>query len=294
MISICIVSYNTRARLERCLESIEREAEDFALRTQIIVAENASSDGSAELVAERFPRVELIRNAENLNYTRAMNQCLRQARGEFILLLNPDTELQTSALHALQDALERHPEWGAAGARLEYPDGSLQRTGNRFPTFRFLLHEVLGFNARVPHNAVHQHNMYAEWDRTSEREVDALSGACLMVRRRVLEHVGFLDERFVMYQEEIDWCKRLAAQGWRVGYVPQARVMHYTQASAQQIPSARRAALYENSLLAYANKYYGAPAALLFRALFAARRAWRTLFSPLHSPRAALPRKEHA
>ncbi|HZQ07691.1 MAG TPA: glycosyltransferase family 2 protein [Anaerolineae bacterium] len=290
MISICIVSYNTRARLERCLDSIAREAEDSAI--QIIVADNASTDGSAELVAERFPRTELIRNAENLNYTRAMNQCLRQARGEYLLLLNPDTELQTGALNALQNALEQHSPWGAVGARLEYPDGSLQRTGNRFPTFGFLLYEVLGLNARFPNNAVQQRNIYGNWDRTNEREVDALSGACLMVRRAVVEHVGWLDERFVMYQEEIDWCKRMAARGWRVGYVPSARVMHSSQASAQQIPSARRTALYENSLLAYTDKYYGALAAFLFRAILAARRAGRTLSSS--PPRAALPREEHA
>lgn len=262
-LSVCLVSYNTRALLERCLDALGREGAD-----EMIVADNASQDGTPAMLAEKFPRVRRFCNAENLDYTRAMNQCLRAARGAFVLLLNPDTEPQPGALRELQNALAQHPQWGAAGARLEFPDGSLQRTGNRFPTRAFLLFDALGLNARFPNNRVRRANVYAEWDRAREREVDALSGACLLVRRAALEQVGLLDERFTMYTEEVDWCKRMRARGWRVGFVPGARVVHYGEQSARQVSDARRSALYENSVVQYADKYFGAPLASILRAIF--------------------------
>jgi GT2 family glycosyltransferase len=258
MISICIVSYNTRELLAQCLEACSRAPD-----TEIIVADNASHDGTRELLARQFPAVQTILNRENCDYTRAMNLCLQQARGEAVLLLNPDTVLFPGALQALAAALAAHPQWGAAGARLQYPDGSLQRTGNQFPTRVFLLCEASGWNARFPGNPVRRKNSYAEWDRCSSREVDALSGACLMVRRSTIDQVGLLDERFTMYYEEVDWCKRMYLRDWKVGYVPEARVIHHAEASAGQISNARRNALYENSVIRYAEKYFGASFALL-------------------------------
>ncbi len=289
MISVCIVSYNTRALLEKCLRALERA--DAASALDLVVADNASRDGSAEMLAQQFPRVRLIRNAQNLDYTRAMNQCLKLARGEWLLLLNPDTEPQPDALRELQRALERHADWGAAGARLEFADGSLQRTGARFPTLLYLMYEALGVNARVPHNRERAKYLYADWDRATGRAVDALSGACLMVRRAVLEQVGLLDERFVMYAEEVDWCKRMAARGWRVGYVPTARVLHHAEQSARQIPDARRNALYENSTVEYTRKYFGAPAAFWIRGIFRAKefaRRFNPRALPIHSHEALL------
>lgn len=262
-LSVCLVSYNTRVLLEHCLAILECEGAD-----EIIVADNASGDDTPAMLAEKFPRVVVISNPENLHYTRAMNQCLNAARGESVLLLNPDTEPQPGALRELQNALAQHPQWGAAGARLEFPSGVLQRTGNRFPTRIDLLSQVLGLNDRLPNNCVRRMNTYAEWDRTTEREVDALSGACLMVRRAVMDQVGLLDERFTMYSEEVDWCKRMHARGWRVGYVPHARVIHHLEASARQVSDERRNSLYENSTVQYAQKYLGTPTAATLRTLF--------------------------
>lgn len=252
MISICIVSYNTRELLARCLGALGQDAE-----TEIIVADNASQDGTPALLAAQFPQVKTILNSENRDYTRAMNQCLSCARGDFLLLLNPDTEIKPNTLQLLQNALVENSAWGAVGARLELPDGTLQRTGNRFPTRLFLVYEALGWNARIPNNPVQAHNHYADWDRSTPRTVDALSGACLMVRRKVVEQVGLLDERFPMYYEEVDWCKRMHTQGWSVGYVPEARVLHHSGMSAKQLPNARRNALYETSVTQYAANYFG-------------------------------------
>lgn len=273
MISVCIVSYNTRAFLQNCLRALERAGAD-----ESIVVDNASRDGSAELVEKNFPRVHLLRSVENVGYTRAMNQALQSARGDFILLLNPDTEPQPNALAELQNALTQHAAWGAVGARLEFSDGSLQTTGNRFPTFSYLLFDALGINARLPNNRVRAQNRYADWDRSTARECDALSGACLMVRRAVIEQIGFLDERFVMYYEEVDWCNRMSAQGWRVGYVPTARVLHHAEQSARQISNSQRNALYENSSLAYTRKYFGALPAALLRAIYRLRKFKRDVF----------------
>ena len=136
-LSICIVHYNTYALLENLLTALDTGAGEPPL--QIIVADNASPDASGARLAKQFPNIELIQNTQNLDYTRAMNQCLSRADGMYVLLLNPDTLPQSRALETLVYALETHPLWGAAGARLEYADGSLQRTGNRFPTRRDLL-----------------------------------------------------------------------------------------------------------------------------------------------------------
>jgi GT2 family glycosyltransferase len=269
-LSVCVVSYNTRALLMACLAAVEREACD-----EILVSDNASDDGSAAMVTERFPRVRLTRNDENLGYTRAMNQCLARARGDLILLLNPDSVPQPGAFAILIDSLERNPRWGAAGPRLEFPGGRLQRTGNRFPTRRYLLYEAIGLNDRFPNNATRLGNIYAEWDRTAGREVDALSGACLLVRRAALEQVGPLDEQFAMYFEEVDWCYRAKLNGWQIGYVPGARVLHYSEQSARQIGDLARTALYEASAAAYMFKYHGATAGALTKAIYALRRAAR-------------------
>lgn len=282
MISICIVSYNTRALLAQCLRACAN-----AQPHEIIVADNASRDGTPALLAEQFPQVVTILNPENIGYTRALNQCLARARGDFLLLLNPDAVLQHNALSELRDALEKNSGWGAAGARLENLDGTLQRTGNRFPTRIFLLYEALGLNARFPNQRVRRKNIYAEWDRATPREVDALSGACLLVRRVVLEQIGLLDERFVMYYEEVDWCRRMRASGWRVGYVPAARVTHFEQASALQLSRAQRNALYEKSVTRYAEKYFGRLFAALLRAIFYTRRVVRNVQhrAPVFRPR---------
>lgn len=270
MISICIVSYNTREMLARCLQECVRVA-----NAEVIVAENASQDGTREMLRKGFPHVNCILNEENRDYTRAMNQCLAQARGNYLLLLNPDTVATPKAIETLQRALETNLGWSAVGARLEYPDGTLQRSGNRFPTRAFLLLEALGLNARFPNNPVHRKNIYAEWDRTSTRTVDALSGACLMVRTSAVERVGLLDERFTMYYEEVDWCRRLAAAGGGVGYVAEARVVHYAEQSVVQLPSARRTKLYENSVVQYAGKYFGVGFGRAVREVFGVRRRVR-------------------
>lgn len=266
MISICIVSFNTRDLLARCLQECLKVQD-----AEIIVADNGSRDGTPEMLRTQFPNVHAILNPENRAYTRAMNQLLTQAHGDFLLLLNPDTVPPPAAIQTLRLALENNQQWSAAGARLQFPDGALQRTGNRFPTRTFLLFEALGLNTRFPHNPIARHNSYADWDRTTTRPVDALSGACLMVRRRVLDQIGLLDENFAMYYEEVDWCKRIHAAGGGVAYIAHAAVTHYAEASAQQLPTPRRTAHYENSLTHYASKYFGKTFANILRAIFAFR-----------------------
>lgn len=277
MISVCVVSFNTCTLLQAVLTRLGSEL--AAGPHEVLIADNASSDGTPAMLAAQFPAARLIANETNLYYTRAMNQCLRAARGEFILLLNPDAEPRPGALDALRTAHARHPDWGAAGARLEFADGTLQRTGNRFPSLGLIVFEALGLNARWPHNRLQRQYTYADWDRASERGVDALSGACLLIRRAALAQVGLLDERFVMYQEEVDWSRRAASMGWRTGYVPAARVIHYSEQSARQLPDERRRALYEASWCVYAERYYGAWAGAIVRAAFAARRVGRAPFA---------------
>ncbi|MEB3186830.1 MAG: glycosyltransferase family 2 protein [bacterium] len=231
VLSVVVVNWNTREWLARCLDRVRAET-----RTphEIIVVDNASTDGSHELVATQFPGVRLLANDRNVGFAAGCNQGLELARGRFWLLLNPDTEVLDGALDRLVAYLERHPEVAAVGPRLENLDGSLQPSAFGFyGTWRSLIENRL-VQALVTWRSPHS-PWLAFWDHSSERIVDWVMGACLLVRRSVALRVGLLDERFFMYGEEVDWQWRMAEAGHRVMYLPTARVRHRKGASTSQV-----------------------------------------------------------
>jgi GT2 family glycosyltransferase len=207
-----------------CLRSLAGGA------AEVFVVDNASEDGSAEAVRALRPEVTLIANAANEGFARANNQALRLAQGRYVCLLNPDTEVQPGALGRLQAALDRDPQLGIVGPRLLNPDGSLQSAGLRFPSRADLAGGAIpwGRPARRPRR---RHAA-----RESVAECDWLLGACMMIRREVLEQVGLLDEAYFMYGEEKDLCYRAKQAGWRVACVPEAEVVHHGGQSADQAP----------------------------------------------------------
>lgn len=174
-------------------------------------------------------QVHLICNRVRRAFSANHNLVPRRGTGRYFLLLNDDTVVMPGTLADLVGFMDAHPEAGAVGCKLRNPDGTLQRTANRFPTLAFGLFEILSIIHLRPNNPVRRHHIYSGWDRSSLREVNAVSGACLMVRREAMDQAGLLDENFFLYNEEVDWCHRIKKTGWKVYYYPYAQVMRKPQ-----------------------------------------------------------------
>lgn len=261
-LSIIIVSWNVRDLLRRCLHSVFT-SDAAPLQLEVIVVDNASADGSTAMVASEFPQVRLIANAHNRGFPGANNQGLAVSSGRYVMLLNPDTEVLADALAAMVAYLDAHPQVGALGPQLLNPDGSVQSSRRRFPTFWTAVFESTWLQSWAPPGVLKH---YYVLDRRDDEisEVDWVTGACLVVRREVIEQVGGLDESFFMYSEELDWCRRMKAAGWRVVYFPGAQVIHYEGKSSEQAVPARHI-YFQTSKIRYFRKYHGAPAAAVLR-----------------------------
>ena len=262
-LSVSVVSYRTPALLRQCLSALQRERARTDL--DVTVVDNASGDGSPEMVAAEFPWVCLIRNARNLGFGAAHNQALRLARGRYLVVLNSDATPSPGALGTLVEFLDAHPRVAVAGPRLRYPDGRVQPSRRRFPTVATLLLESTQLQRFWPDNLVLRRYYVADRSDDEPQDVDWLVGACLCIRASAAAEVGLFDERFFMYSEELDWCRRFRAAGWGVAYVPQAEVVHVEGASARLDLSAR-GTLFQTSKLQYAAKWHGPAVAGLLRA----------------------------
>ncbi len=264
-LSICIVNWNTESQLKECLRSIYDHTEGITY--EIFVVDNASRDGSVEMVRNSFPDVDLIANQENRGFAAANNQAIRLASGSYVILLNPDTVIMDNALGAMVRFMENHPEAGAIGPKLVNADGSLQHSIRRFPTFSIALHDntILGrlflFRGQVED--------YKMTDFSFDRveEVDATSGAALMVCRDVLREVGPLDEGYFMFIEELDLCRRIRSKGHRIYFVPDAVITHLGGESRRQNPG-ELVMVGQNSLMRYFRKFEGSRKTFLFKILY--------------------------
>jgi len=229
-LSVIVVNWNTCRLLEACLQSVEAARKDLAV--DVLVVDNGSTDGSVELVRERFPADELIANAGNRGYAAANNQAVERARGRYLFLLNSDAEVETAALRALVAYADDHPEAGVIGPKLLNPDGTLQPSGGRFPTPASTVASLLGLNrltGRPRYGTGRDYSVPAE--------VDEVSGAAMLIRREVIDQVGGLDEGFAWGYEDVDYCLRARRAGWRVHYVPDARVMHHWGGTQRLAPA---------------------------------------------------------
>ncbi len=229
-LSVIIVSYNTCELLAECLDSLGEWLE----RGQVIVVDNASTDDSAAMVRARFPQVRLVANTTNTGYASANNQGIRLSTGQYLLLLNPDTQVNAAGFHRLVAFMNDHPAAGAVGLKLLNADGSLQPSGRCFPTLASTVAELLPVPATWRRRA---RGELEQRDYDQVCEVDEVSGAALCVRRRALDEVGALDESFFFLGEDIDLCWRLKTAGWKVFYLPTASVVHYGGGSRNQVHS---------------------------------------------------------
>ena len=264
-LSIVIVNWNVRDLLKNCLHSImssfqpptsNLQPPTSNFQTEVIVVDSASSDDSVAMIEEEFPQVHLIANSENVGFTVGNNQGIAASRGRYILLLNPDTEIVGDALATMVEYMDDHPQAGALGPQLLNPNGSVQSSRRRFPTMATAFLESTILHQWFPDNAVLRRYYILDRPDDEVQEVDWVTGACLLTRREAIEEVGLLDEGFFMYSEELDWCRRIKAQGWKVIYLPTARVIHHGAQSSEQVKSFQHIQ-FQRSKIRYFRKHHG-------------------------------------
>jgi len=272
-LSIIIVNWNTRGLLEQCLASIEHTADE--LEYELIVVDNDSTDGSPQMVMDRFPRVKLIQNHVNSGFASANNLGIRQSLGRFILLLNSDTVVMRSALQNLLDFMHMHPDVGAVSACLLNGDESRQYSCSPIPTLRREVLRMLHFPGIRPDG----YYPMEDWNADEPHEVEVILGACMLLRKDVLEQVGLMDEDYFMYSEEVDLCYRMRKGGWRIYWVPQSRVVHFGGQSTRQASAEMFLRLYESKLVFF-RKNYGRFIAFAYKLLLMVSSLVRLLLIP--------------
>jgi GT2 family glycosyltransferase len=263
-VSVVTVSHNVRELVVAGLRSLEAERARGDLAIEALLCDSGSTDGTVEHVRSAFPWVRVLPSRRNLGFTGGNNRGLRLARGRHVLLLNPDAELRPGAVATLASYLDAHDDVAAVGPRLLWSDGSTQPSRRRFPdrltgfVESTVLQRWLGGTAPL--------RRYYMADRPDDREqdVDWLVGACVMLRAEALRGVGLFDERFFMYSEEVDLCRRVRSAGWRIVYLPSATVVHHEGKSSEQNLTARDLRFHESRFLYYA-KHHGPGWALLLR-----------------------------
>ena len=258
-LAIVVVSYNTRELLARCLRSVQSNL--GALRHEVVVVDNASEDGSAEMVAADFPEVTLVRSPENRGFAAGVNLGIRASTGRHVLLLNSDAIVDHDAVAALMRSLDDDRRAAAAGGMLLNPDGSFQGSYADFPTLASETLLATGLSRWLLPPTFPSYPAAASQDR---RAVDWVCGALMLLRRQALAEIGLFDEAFFMYAEEVDWCYRARRRDWSILYVPEARAVHHVGASYGRVPMRRREQIYRSKWL-YFRKHHGPLPALLFR-----------------------------
>ena len=242
-LAVVILNYNTRDLLRDCLRSLQAQA---GLRFAVCVVDNASGDGSAEMVAADFPDAALIRNKHNAGFSAGNNLGLRhfgfpdRPQARYAMLLNPDTLLPADALHHLVRFADGQPDVGIVGPKLVLPDGSLDKACRRsFPTPEVSFYRLTGLSALFPRSRRFGRYNLTFLDEDAQADVDAVVGACMMLRAEVIAQIGLLDEQFFMYGEDLDWCLRAKQAGYRVVYYPAVVVQHVKRAASGNSAKAR-------------------------------------------------------
>ncbi|MFQ5602918.1 MAG: glycosyltransferase [bacterium] len=270
-LSVIIVNYNVKDFLEQTLVSVMKSLQ--SITGEIIVVDNASHDGSVNLLREKFPQVKLIENQTNVGFSRASNQGLRAAQGEYLVLLNPDTVVQEDTFTSMLAFYKRHPDTGMLGCKILNPDGSLQLACRRsFPTPWIAFTKLSGLSYLFPRSKLFGKYNLTYLNPDQPCEVDAISGSFMMIRNDILTEVGFLDEAYFMYGEDLDWCFRIRAHGWKVRYFPGTKIIHFKGESSKRSQFDHLKVFYQAMSLFvskhFKNKYFFMPYWLLWVAIW--------------------------
>jgi GT2 family glycosyltransferase len=270
-LSVVVVSWNVRDLLRQCLHSVQASLPPGGV--ELIVVDNGSTDGSVDTLRREFPAVKLIANERNKGFPAANNQGLEISTGRYVLLLNPDTEVLGDSLADMLAFADSHSDVGMVGPKLLNSDGSIQSSRRRFPTWTTALFESTWLQSRAPRRLLEQ---YYVLDRSDDevQDVDWIYGAAMLVRRAAFEQVGPMDEGYFMYSEELDWCRRLRDAGWRVVYLPTARIVHHGGKSSEQVIAARHIH-FQTSKVRYFSKFHGRLAGETLRLFLLASYVWQ-------------------
>ena len=231
-LSIVIVNWNTRGMLGDCLTSVRAGLR--GITAEVIVVDNASTDGSAGMVADGFPEVTLIRNAENRGFAAANNQGILQSSGEYILALNPDTKIPRDTFQKMVAFMDRKPKVGIVGCQHRNPDFTLQPSVRSFPTWTALTFLFTKFGKLFPGSPPIWKYLRRDLDYNLNQPVDQVAGSCFMMRRAMINEIGLFDENFFIWFEEVDMCKRAQLEGWAIWYFADSDIIHYGGQSFRQ------------------------------------------------------------
>lgn len=277
-LSIIIVSWNVAEVLAACLDSILAN-QAANLSSEIIVVDSGSSDHTTALLREHYPQIKLLAQSENLGFTRCNNIGLRAAAGRYLLLLNPDTEIMGDALAQMVAHLDANPDVGIVGPHTLNTDRTTQSTRRRFPTLATALFESTWLQPFAPRSLLDRYYV-ADVPDDTVTDVDWVQGSALLARREVYAQLGGLDEGYVMYSEEMDWCKRAKDAGWRVVYLGTAHIKHHGGKSTDQV-TAWRHIYFQQSKLRYFRKYHGWLAAQTLRGVLLLLYLWQLILEGL-------------
>ena len=265
-ISIIILTFNTWDLTRACVRSAIVDANSTDYSFEIVVVDNASTDDTANKLRAEFRHVKVIENTMNLGFSRGNNIGLGIAQGRYLLLLNSDTELESGICKTLIEFMDTHTEAGACGPMLLNSDGSLQPSGRRLPSLWSVLIGMTKLYRLWKQDFYREHNR----DYTKVVRVGEVSGAAILVRRQVYDHVGGLDEHIFAYYEDVDWCKRIGDAGYAIYYVPTAKVVHHWRGTSSTVSElSYRAA--QNSQRYYFNKHHGAVAHVCIQILLVSK-----------------------
>jgi GT2 family glycosyltransferase len=265
-VSICIVNWNTEELLKKCIKSVKEKT--TGLTYEVIIVDNNSQDDSVQMVKLEYPECQIIESKRNLGFAKGNNEAVKKASGKYILYLNPDTELITNAIYGMYLFLEKNTDFGAVGCKLVDVDGQIQFTCARtFPTpfNQFSLLAML--NKLFPRSVKLSTVEMSYWDHADSREIDCLSGACIMARKHIIDTLNGFDEKIFMYAEDVDLCFRIRKEAGRIYYLAAESICHHEGASTKKRPKKHFGAIMQRTSNYYfLTKHFGHVKALEFKA----------------------------
>ncbi|MDI6693681.1 MAG: glycosyltransferase family 2 protein [Anaerolineales bacterium] len=265
-VSVCIVTYRARDLLRDCLCSLK---ENTRLNYEVIVVDNGSQDGVAEMLRQEFPSVRLIENKRNDGYTRPMNRALRLGSGRYLLQLNPDTLILPEAIDRMAAFMDDHPEAGICGPKVLNRDLTLQKPCRRGePRPWAVITYFLGLSSLFPRSRLFGQYLMNYMDEDVTHPVAGVSGSCMLARRTMVEQIGFLDEAFFAYQEDADFCFRARQAGWQVIYYPEAKIIHYGSQGGSRVQPYRSIIEWHRSYYLYYRKHLAKDYFFLFNLFY--------------------------
>jgi len=266
VVSICILTYQARDYLRQCLQSL---AENTALDYEVIVVDNGSQDQVAQTVEQEFPGVRLIQNQSNEGYTKPMNQAMRVGTGRYLCQLNPDTLILPGAIDRLVDFMDNHLEVGICGPKVLNRDLTLQKPCRRGESRPWAVISYFTGLARLfPQSPRFGQYLMSYMDEDQTHPVAGVAGSCMLIRRELVEQIGYMDEQFFAYQEDADYCLRAHQAGWEVVYMPEAQIIHYGGMGGSRVEPYRSILEWHRSYYLFYKKHYAREYFFLFNWMY--------------------------